>query len=97
MVNEHVKDAQYTASDSHQQGFDSDDEFAYRAQEPMTISDWETYYSEDLYNMWRSLRAYGDTTGARAYCMEHATYTDFVEWCYEHSSKCMYFAKVGTK
>ena len=95
MVNEHVKDAQYTATDSHHHGFDSDDEIIYGVDEIMSISDWETYYSEDLYNMWSSLRSYTDVTGARAYCMEFATYTDFVEWCYSMSSKRMCPTKIG--
>lgn len=96
MVNEHVKDAQYASKDN-QQTYDSDDEFAYGAQEEMSIQDWEAYYSEDLYNMWRALRSYGETTGARAYCMEFANYTNFVEYCYQHSSKVLYPSKVGSK
>ena len=95
MVNEHVKDLQYTSSESHLQNLDSDDEIVYGNDEIMSISDWETYYSEDLYNMWSSLRSYIDTTGARAYCMEYSTYTDFVEWCYNMSSKRMCPAKIG--
>lgn len=93
MVNEHVKDERHARNEAH--GYDSDDEFAYRAQEEMSIVDWETYYSEDLYNMWSAIKSYGDTTGARAYCMEYADYTSFVEWCFAHSSKLMYPSKVG--
>ncbi len=94
MVNDHVKDAQYVSRDSHHQGYDSDDEFLYNLSETMPISDWETYYSEDLYNMWSSIRSYGQETGAATYCMEFADYTNFVEYCYEHSSKRMCPTKV---
>ena len=95
MVNDHVKDAQYGTRDSHQQGYDSDDEFLYGLSETMPINDWETYYSEDLYNMWSAIKSYGDQTGARVYCMEFADYTNFVEYCYAQSSKRMCPSKVG--
>ena len=96
MVNEHVKDLQYISRESHLQGnIDTEDDFAYNGDDQMPISDWEMYYSEDLYNMWNAINVYGKTTGSFAYCMEYATYSDFVEFCYENSSKKIYHAKVG--
>lgn len=96
MVNDHVKDLNYN-TDFHHQGNESDDEILYGLNEDMSISDWETYYSEDLYNMWKNLREYGASTGSSLYMIQYADYTDFVEWCYKMSSKRMYITPVGTK
>ena len=95
MVNEHVKDQQYTQTDTHQQNHSSDDEFIYGSDDTMSIQDWESFYSEDLYNMWSSMKTYTLSTGASAYMNEYASYQDFVEFCYSMSSKKMYMYPVG--
>jgi hypothetical protein len=92
MVNEHVKDLQYTQQDQ----YNSDDEdFAYRVDEDMTLHDWGSYYERDLFNMWENIRGYTMETGAANYMLNVASYTDFVEFCYKHSDKKMYMYPVG--
>lgn len=92
MVNDHVKDLNH--NQNHQYN-SSDDEAAYRADEIMSISDWESYYERDLFTMWERLRGYTLETGAAIYMLDHASYTDFVDYCYTHSSKKMYMYPVG--
>ena len=94
MVNDHVKDLRYNM-DSHHQGNDSDDEILYGINEDMSIEDWETFYSEDLYNMWSNLREYMAETGSGLYLLQRADYTEFVQFCYDTSSKRMYLTPVG--
>ena len=92
MVNEHVKDLQYDQQDQYNS---SDDEFAYRVDEVMTLHDWESYYERDLFTMWDRLKGYTDETGAANYMLNAASYDDFVEFCYRCSSKKMYMYPVG--
>lgn len=92
MVNEHVKDLQYVQQDQYNS---SDDEFAYRADENMSLQDWESYYERDLFNMWEKIRGYAAETGAANYMLNFALYTDFVEFCYKYSNKKMYRYPVG--
>jgi hypothetical protein len=92
MVNEHVKDLQY----AHQEQYDlSDDEFMYRADEDMTLCDWEAYYERDLFNMWERIKGYTSETGAGNYMLNFASYTEFAEFCYKYSNKKMYMYPVG--
>jgi hypothetical protein len=92
MVNEHVKDLQY-AYQEHCNS--SDDEFAYRADEDMTFVDWEAYYERDIFTMWERIKGYTSETGAGNYMLNFASYTEFAEFCYAHSSKKMYMYPVG--
>ena len=89
MVNEHVKDQMYSQQD--QARLDEDD-FVYGSDEEMSIFDWECYYERDLTTMWSRLQSYVEETGARSYMLEFSSYTGFVEYCYNSSSKkmCMY-------
>lgn len=92
MVNEHVKDLQYSQQDQYNL---SDDEAIYRGDEEMTLIDWEAYYERDLFNMWNRLKGYTMETGAANYMLNFASYNDFVEYCYNSSSKKMYMYPVG--
>lgn len=92
MVNEHVKDLQYTQQEQYDL---SDDEFNYRADEDMTFVDWEAYYERDIFNMWEKIKIYTLETGAGNYMLNFASYTEFAEFCYAHSSKKMYMYPVG--
>ena len=92
MVNDHVKDQMYLQQD---QGNLSDEEFAYKADDEMSISDWEAYYERDLHTLWSRIQNYTDETGSSNYMLDCAGYIDFVEFCYNKSSRKMYLYPVG--
>lgn len=46
----------------------------------LNCDDWTTWHSEDLMNMWFSVREYRDTY--QADILQNATYTNFCEFCY---------------
>jgi hypothetical protein len=52
---------------------------------PMTVDEWTTWFSQDLLNMWMSLRAYREDSGTFHDILKNATYTDFCEFCYYFS------------
>jgi hypothetical protein len=54
--------------------------------EPMTFQEWTDWYSRDLLNMWMSLRTYVRDASVSSYVMSEASYSDFVEFLYTHSS-----------
>ena len=92
MVNEHVKDLQYTQNDQYNS---SDDEIIYDDDEEMSFSDWEAFYERDLFTMWERLKGYTMESGAANYMLNSASYADFTEFCYNSSSKKMYMYPVG--
>jgi hypothetical protein len=51
----------------------------------MNIEDWEVWYSRDLMNMWFSMKAYLEDSGVNNFIIPCATYTKFVEFCYNNS------------
>ena len=52
---------------------------------PMEFDEWQTWYSNDLLNMWMSLRAYKEDSGNESYILDQADFNDFCEFCYNFS------------
>jgi len=92
MVNEYVKDDNRATNDAHHQ--ETDDEYC-MDNDPMELEDWETFYSDDLYNLWGRMEGYLQETGAAAYMLLHVPWPDFVKFCYNNSLKNKYWTAVG--
>ena len=56
----------------------------------LTCDEWTTWYSEDLLNMWFSIKQYREDSGQQNQIMECASYTDFCEFCYRFSNGYVY-------
>ena len=80
MVNDYVKDDLYN-SNNHHGGYNSDDDM-YRGDDLMSCEEWQSYHSDDLYNIWSRIRDYIEENGVH-YIMQGADYTNFAEHCYE--------------
>ena len=94
MVNYYVADDQYNTNNSHQPVDTQDDEI-YRPDEVMSVEDWTSYYSDDLYNMWSMMRDYMEANGIKCYMMQDSDYSNFAEYCYSMSRGHAYQGRVG--
>jgi hypothetical protein len=56
----------------------------------LTCDEWTTWYSQDLLNMWFSLRQYREDSGLQNHILEGGSYTDFCEFCYRFSNGYVY-------
>lgn len=54
---------------------------------PLCFDDWITWYSNDLLNLWMSMKAYRENTGNQTFLLDQMEWTDFCEFCYNFSSK----------
>jgi len=54
---------------------------------PMDFDEWQTWYSNDLLNMWMSIRAYKEDSGNESYVLDQAEFNDFCEFCYNYSCR----------
>ena len=95
MVNSYVKDDLHNKTDSHRGPQGQDENSVYGFDEPLCFTDWETYYSTDLYNIWSKIKDYLAMSGAGAYMIPHADYNDFAMFCYKSSDGTMYSPAVG--
>ena len=95
MVNSYVKDDLYNRTDSHHGPQGQDENSVYGFDEPLSFTDWETYYSTDLYNMWSKIKDYLSMSGAAAYMIPYADYNSFAMFCYKSSDGTMYSPAVG--
>lgn len=50
--------------------------------EPLDPESWQDWYSEDLLNMWMSIRQYKEDR----YICDRATFNSFCEWAYTQTS-----------
>jgi hypothetical protein len=50
--------------------------------EPLDPESWQDWYSEDLLNMWMSIRQYKEDH----YICDKATFNSFCEWAYKNST-----------
>jgi len=80
---EYVKDANVG---DYQSDY-SDDENPEDGDRWMTCDEWTVWHSQDLMNMWMSLRAYREDSGTTNSILKMATYTDFCEFCYHFSNQ----------
>ena len=64
---------------------DDDDDTIYN--HPLEYQDWVTWYSDDLMNLWMSMKAYREDTGNQPYLLDQMDWNDFCEFCYNFSSK----------
>ena len=64
--------------------FDGDDEVEPPPHQ-MSLEEWTDWFSRDLMNMWMSLRQYTTDASISSYVMNYASYSDFVEFCYNMS------------
>ena len=53
--------------------------------ERLSFEDWCAWFSEDLLNMWMSLRSYGEVASTDSYILTYAEYNDFCYFCYQFS------------
>jgi len=95
MVNAYVKDDSHNKNEPHLHNACDDEIPHYGVEEPLTFTDWETYYSTDLYNMWSKIKDYLSMSGAGAYMIPYADYNDFAMFCYQSSDGTMYSPAVG--
>lgn len=54
---------------------------------PLEYEDWITWYSDDLMNMWLSLKNYREDSGNQHNLLDIMEWTDFCEFCYRFSCK----------
>jgi hypothetical protein len=50
--------------------------------EPLDPESWQDWHSEDLLNMWMSIRQYKE----ERYICDRATFNSFCEWSYKNST-----------
>lgn len=93
MVNYYGKDTQNDLN-SHHHTEEHDDDEIFRPDEVLSVEDWTSYYSDDIYNMWSLIRDYIEETGCRSYMMQYADYTNFAEFCYSMSYGHPYAGRV---
>jgi len=82
--------SQYIA-DAHTEDMDLDDESMEETPLPRNLpldyQDWITWYSDDLMNMWLSLKNYREDSGNQHNLLDTMEWTDFCEFCYRFSCK----------
>jgi hypothetical protein len=82
--------SQYIA-DAHTEDMDLDDESMEETPLPRNLpldyQDWITWYSDDLMNMWLSLKQYSQDSGNQYTLLDGMEWTDFCEFCYRFSCK----------
>jgi len=54
---------------------------------PLEFQDWITWYSDDLMNLWLSIKTYREDTGNVDNLLNNMDWNDFCEFCYAKSSK----------
>lgn len=64
----------------------SDDEDNTIYNYPLEYQDWVTWYSDDLMNLWMSIKAYREDTGNVHNFLNSMQWTDFCEVCFQFSS-----------
>ena len=74
------------ANNTHNNEYSSDDEDNNVRDYPLEYQEWVTWYSDDLMNLWMSMRAYREDTGNVTNFLNHMQWTDFCEFCYQFSS-----------
>jgi hypothetical protein len=75
------------ANNTHNNEYSSDDEDDTIYNRPLQYDDWVTWYSNDLMNLWMSMKAYREDTGNVYTFLNRMEWTDFCEFCYNFSSK----------
>ena len=80
---QYVQDANITNTND----YSSDDEDDTIYSHPLEYQDWVTWYSDDLMNLWMSMKAYREDTGNVYHFLNSMEWTDFCEFCYQFSSK----------
>jgi hypothetical protein len=81
---QYVQDANPTTANND---YSSDDEDDTIYNNPLELQDWITWYSDDLMNLWMSMKAYREDTGNVHHFLNNMEWTDFCEFCYQFSSK----------
>ena len=54
---------------------------------PMEFDDWITWYSDDLMNLWSSIKTYREDSGISSFFLDHMDWNNFCEFCYQHSNR----------
>ena len=73
----------YEEYDEH----DSDDERLIPRNRPLDFHEWTTWYSNDLMNLWMSIKTYREDTGLSGLFLDQMDWNDFCEFCYNFSCK----------
>ena len=66
---------------------DSDEDDTLPRNRPLEYDDWITWYSDDLMNLWMSMKTYREDTGNEFNLLDKMQWTDFCEFCYKFSCK----------
>ncbi len=66
---------------------DDDDKMYIPRNRPLEYSEWVTWYSNDLLNMWMSLIAYNEDSSNTSYILDQGSFEKFSEFCYTYSCK----------
>lgn len=66
---------------------DSDEDDTLPRNRPLEYDDWITWYSDDLMNLWMSMKTYREDTGNEFYLLDKMQWPDFCEFCYKFSCK----------
>jgi hypothetical protein len=66
---------------------DTDDELNFKRGSVLTYDEWITWYSNDLMNMWSSMKNYINVAGMSNHILDMSDYDDFCQYCYSKSSK----------
>ena len=87
MVWSHYVDATRSSETTWNSDDDNEDQRMPPRNRPLDYQDWITWYSNDLLNIWMSLRAYREDTGNAGYLLDRLDWCEFCEFCYRFSSK----------
>lgn len=68
-------------------GEDDQEELNIPRNRPLNYDDWITWYSNDILNLWMSIKTYREDTGNQPFLLDQMDWNDFCEFCYNFSSK----------
>lgn len=86
MVWSHYVDATRSNETAWTNDDDNEDQRMPPRNRPLEFQDWITWYSNDLMNIWMSMRAYREDSGNSSYLLDRLEWGEFCEFCYRFSS-----------
>lgn len=87
MVWSHYKEETKTGDIHHNDAPDHYDDRIFPPYEPLDFETWKDWHSNDIMNMWLSLRTYLTDSVLQNDVMCDADYDDFCEYLYRFSTK----------
>lgn len=84
---QYIEDVKSTQSEHDPRDSSDDEELIIPHNKPLDYDTWCTWYSNDLMNLWMSMKTYREDSG-NAHCfLDEIDYYSFSRYCYHHSSK----------